>query len=91
MDRSLFAAIAVGLAVGGFLYAGLVRPIESGSVRRALAVASFALGGGIALWLQAHRGELDAILRDLTGRGVALAATVIGVAILSWRLRSSRS
>ncbi len=90
MDESLFYAIAVGLAVGGFLYAGVVKRIDDGGARKALAVATFALGGGIALWLHKRDWVLEDVMRQLTGRGVALLVVVIGVAIVAWKIRAIR-
>jgi len=86
----LVYAIGVGLAVGGFLYAGVVRRIDDTSVRRALAVASFALGSAIALWLESHEEVLEGVMEKLTGRAVALLLVVIGAAIAAWRMRSMR-
>ncbi len=90
MDESLVVAIAVGLAIGGFLYAGVVKRIDDSGVRKALAVASFALGGGIALWLHRRDWVLEDVMRQLTGRGVALLIVVIGAAIVTWRIRAVR-
>jgi len=90
MRENLVIAIAIGLAVGGFLYAGVVRRIDDRSVRKALAVASLAFGGAIALWLRSREDVLDQVMAALTERGVLVLVAATGAAILYWRFRAAR-
>lgn len=84
----LVTAVAVGVVAGGFVYVGLGRAAQDGVARRALAVASFALGGLLSFWLWQHPTVLGQFVDVLVTRTLAVTLAAVAAALIFWKVRS---
>lgn len=87
VDDSLIYSLAIGAAIGGFIYVGLSRKASDAPQRKSLAIASFGLGMAITWWLFNHSDEIENIMSEVVGKGVAILFAALAAALAFWRIR----
>lgn len=84
---ALLYGIAIGLAIGALIFIALRSTATDPSSLRALAVASFGIGAAITWWFYRHPAAIDAAMKEITERGLAIVAAALVAALVFWRSR----
>jgi len=88
VHADLLSSLLIGLAAGGFVFAGVARAARDYSTRKALAIASLSVGALITWFLYKNPGKLLQIANTVTERGVLTILAALAAALAFWRMHS---
>lgn len=88
MNEDFATSVAVGISVGGLLAAALVRPSMTAQARRAVAVASLAVGFLVHRWLYTHPELLAQVAHQITGQAISVVSAAVAAAVIFWKVRT---
>ena len=84
----LLFSLAIGIAVGGLIFAALSKLGHSLSARRALAVASYGIGLAITWYFYKAPVALQSVLSNVVSYRIAIFLAALGAALFFWGIRS---
>lgn len=88
MNEDLVTSVAIGISVGGLLAGALVRPTMVAQARRAVVLASLAVGFLVHRWLYSHPELLARVAYHITGQAISLVSAAIAAAVIFWKVRT---
>ena len=88
INQQFVSALAVGVGVMCFIFIALTNRKQTNHQRKALGIASGAVGIIVAMRLNTHTDELDQIVSTVTDKGVAVLLAAIAAALIFWKIKS---
>lgn len=88
LSPSLGVALVLGIAVTGFVAAGLMTNGMSASRRQGVGIGAGAVGLLVTIYLAQRPQVTDAILERIQDSAISVVLAALGAAIFFWKIKS---